>query len=331
MVKVEFVQPGLFGLDPERSNRDFSKDTSWGKNKFNSSFPAALACYMASKNLEPVYLTLDSSSKIKHEKIKVSNIFGKEPFSQHLYFSFESDYTPYRTITTGGVPRTDLVTLDTSTTPSCLKCLEVKLTALPDNSTYKLAEKKWGCEIVVRPVTIVYLALSIAYKFKDFRETLINYLDPVCSNLVTWSDINFVVPRVSDLADSLDHLLATNLHLQEPFVLQPIWKTDGRTFKLRENCLDVFVWSNFAFTRLFVDTTRASAKKIQAIGRPTRSLVWLAKMLYDFAITGKIPYSDIIRTLSFNAQTDKAFALSGFGTNQYMLCDELIKPRIKNT
>lgn len=47
MVKLEFVQPGLFGLEPNRSNRDFSKDTSWGKNKFNSSFPAALACYMA--------------------------------------------------------------------------------------------------------------------------------------------------------------------------------------------------------------------------------------------------------------------------------------------
>ncbi len=76
MVEIEFIQPGLFGLDRYRSNRDFSKEASWGKNKFNSSFPAALACYMASKNLEPVYLTLDSSYKITHEKIKVSNIFG---------------------------------------------------------------------------------------------------------------------------------------------------------------------------------------------------------------------------------------------------------------
>lgn len=39
--------PRLFGLD--KTNRDFSKKTSWGKNQFNSSFPASLCCYLASK------------------------------------------------------------------------------------------------------------------------------------------------------------------------------------------------------------------------------------------------------------------------------------------
>ena len=40
--------PQLFGL--EKTNRDFSKKESWGKNQFNSSFPAFLCCYLASKN-----------------------------------------------------------------------------------------------------------------------------------------------------------------------------------------------------------------------------------------------------------------------------------------
>ena len=52
-------------------------------------------------------------------------------------------------------------------------------------------------------------------------------------------------------------------------------------------------------------------------------------MLYDFAQTGKIPHLDIIRTLSFNAQTDKAFALNGANTNKYMICEELVNPRIE--
>lgn len=37
----------LFGL--KNSNRDFSSKDNWGKNQFNSSFPAALACYMGKK------------------------------------------------------------------------------------------------------------------------------------------------------------------------------------------------------------------------------------------------------------------------------------------
>jgi HindVP restriction endonuclease len=324
-------EAGLFGLEPSRCNRDFAKGTSWGKNKFNSSFPAALACYMASKSLMPVYLRLDSSSKIVHTKITTSELFGLEPFSTDLYFSFESDYTPYRTIATGGIPRTDLVTLNTSEIPSCLRCLEVKLTALPDNSTYRLSDEKYGCEIVVRPVTIVYLALSIAYKFKNSRELLLTYLEPVCHDMDTWSDMTVIVSRVLALADALDHLLTTHLHLQTPLVLQPIWKTIGRTFKLCDQCLDIFVWSDFAFTRLFFDVTRGTTRGLQSVGRPARSLVWLAKMLYDFAQTGKIPYLDIIRTLSFNAQTDKAFALNGANTNKYMVCEELVNPRIQKS
>jgi hypothetical protein len=171
-------EPGLFGLERGRSNRDFSKEESWGKNKFNNAFPVSLACYMDSKGLKPVYLSLDGNAQIKHEQIEVSTVLGLSPSAPNLYFSFETDFTPYRTIVTGKFPRTDLVTLDKSTKNTCLRCLEVKLTALPDNSTYRLPEAQYGCEIVVRPTTIVYLALGIAYKFKDSPELLLNYLDP---------------------------------------------------------------------------------------------------------------------------------------------------------
>ena len=66
------VEPGLFGLERGRSNRDFSKEESWGKNKFNNAFPVSLSCYMASKGLKPVYLILDPNAKIKHEKFATS-------------------------------------------------------------------------------------------------------------------------------------------------------------------------------------------------------------------------------------------------------------------
>lgn len=40
--------PRLFGII--NSNRDYSNAETWGKNQFNSSFPASLACYMYKKD-----------------------------------------------------------------------------------------------------------------------------------------------------------------------------------------------------------------------------------------------------------------------------------------
>ncbi len=73
MSKQPLKQPRLFGIN--QSNRDFNKKSSWGKNQFNSSFPAALACYMSSKNINPVYIILDYQLNITHAKIAFSEIF----------------------------------------------------------------------------------------------------------------------------------------------------------------------------------------------------------------------------------------------------------------
>ena len=59
-------KPGLFGI--EYSNRDFAQRETWGKNQFNSSFPAALSSYLSSKGLENIYLQRLEGSK--NRKIK---------------------------------------------------------------------------------------------------------------------------------------------------------------------------------------------------------------------------------------------------------------------
>ncbi|BAZ86371.1 HindVP family restriction endonuclease [Dolichospermum compactum] len=104
-MQPENLQVGLFGLN--HSNRDFSQRESWGKNQFNNSFPASLACYMYQKGLKLNYLTLDKQLKIQYQEIDISQIFGITPLSDHLFFSFESDYVPYRKIVVGKLPRVD--------------------------------------------------------------------------------------------------------------------------------------------------------------------------------------------------------------------------------
>jgi len=324
------MQPGLFGLSKENSNRDFTKPATWGKNQFNTSFPVALACYMHAKRIDPVYLELNEHLEISRKRISFREVFGIEPLSEELYFSFESPFLPYEKFVVDKLPRIDLVTMKKSIKGiRYLRPCEIKLTALPDNSTANFSEDKYGCEIVVRPDSILYLALSISKLYLNQREELRIYLEEICGRKdINWSEERDVRQLLPDLVSALDEALKAKLDYQSPFMMQPIWKTEGKALRLSENCFDIFIWSDFAFTRLFVDEIHRWTPE-KKINRPMRTVVWLSKMLYNFSVTGKINYEEIIDTYTYGTKNDKAFAVSGRITNKYMICPELITPRVR--
>jgi hypothetical protein len=318
-------QPGLFGINS--SNRDFTQKTTWGKNQFNSSFPAALSAYMHSKSLDNVYLKLNKDLKVIHDKISTTDFFGLEPTSSDLFYAFESAYTPYEQLLVGSLPRVDLVTLAKST-GQALKPIEIKLTALPDHTTCQLNENRYGTEIVVRPDTIVYLACSIAFNFKDNLTELRKLFIDDFSEITDWTEGSMVWEFLPKMLITIDTIILSILDKQEPILMQPVWKTQGKSPALCKNCLDVFVWSNFAFTQLFLNVARGELRTNNTITRQIRTIVWLFKMLYDFSLKGQFNHAEIIDTLSFNTRNDKAFAVSGSITRTYMSCDELTNPRI---
>lgn len=319
-------KPGLFGI--KYSNRDFTQADTWGKNQFNSSFPTGLTNFLASENLENVYLYLDNELKVKHNKISAKQLYGIEPDSDDLFFSFESPYTPYQQLVIGSLPRVDLVT-QSRCSGQVLRPIEIKLTALPDNSTCHLSDEDYGCEIVIRPDTIVYLACSIAENFKNNRNDLVKLFENNFDKIKDWSDGTSVWEYIPSMISVIDNIVLSVLDKQEPILLQPIWKTNGKSPKLSDNCLDVFVWSNFAFTQLFVDVARGELSENNRITRQIRTIIWLFKMLYDFAKQGQINHHKIIDELSYNTKNDKAFAVSGRVTHKYMTCAELSNPRIE--
>ncbi len=322
-------ESGLFGII--HSNRDFSQADTWGKNQFNSSFPAGLLNYIASKNLENIYIYLNSDFKVKHAKISTNQLYGISPNSNELFFSFESPFTPYQQLVIGGLPRVDLVTQRRSD-GQCLRPIEVKLTALPDNSTCHLGDANYGCEIVIRPDTIVYLACSIVVNFKDDknRKELSILFGSIFNQISDWSDGVSVWPFIPAMIATIDKIILSIIEKQVPILIQPVWKTNGKSSKLTDNCLDVFVWSNFAFTQLFLDVARGELTEgANRITRQVRTIIWLFKMLYDYSERGQINHHKIIDELSYNTKNDKAFAVSGRITHRYMTCSELTKPRIK--
>lgn len=311
------MTPGLFGIN--NSNRDFSKADSWGKNQFNSSFPAALVCYMASKKLDLNYISI-KNGKFSINSISATDLFTLPFGDARLYFSFETQYTPFQKFVIGSLPRTDLVLMNYES-GKCIRSLEIKLTALPDNTTCDLPDCEYGSEIVIRPDTIVYLAASIASSsLKEISELFKE--NPI--HISDWTEPKNVLPLLPEINQNLEELSKIIEENQQPVLLQPIWKTEGKSPRLAENCLDVFIWSDAALS-YFISQVANDKKNISRHGRTS---VWLYKMLQEIVEKGKFNNGEIIDRLSFNTKNDKAFASSGNITNKYMACANLTKPRI---
>jgi len=320
-------KPGLFGIT--HSNRDFSRANSWGKNQFNSSFPVALANFLHHKALDAVHICLNDDLAVSHQKLPVKTLYGMMPDCGNLFFSFESQYTPYQQLVLGSLPRVDLVTQSRST-GHCLRPVEIKLTALPDQTTCELDDAGYACELVIRPDTIVYLACSILENFMGRRRALQDLLGHAGAAVTDWTDAESVLPHIIPMMRAIDSVATALVGVQQPFVMQPVWKTRGKSPVLAENCLDVFVWSNLAFTRLFMDAARAELDAApKKITRPARTSVWLFRMLQDFSKKSQMDHRRIIDELSYNTKNDKAFSISGKTTHKYMACRELERPRIR--
>lgn len=326
--KITFMtdgeQPGLFGQ--KYSSRDYTLGDSWGKNQFNSSFPASLVAYMGSKNLKPIYICTDKNNNVIHEKISSEELLGIDPLSDDAYYDFEAGYYPYEQYNTAKKKeKIDLVMINRKTSVPA-SGLEVKLTTLPDSTTKDLLEADYGSEIVVRSPTILFLACSICACFdsSEGRNRLHEILNTIGTEIKNWSLKEFVLPHYELIKKAVLMVSSEICNEQTPLIIQPIWKTDRTLTDLNEDCLDVFVWSNLAVIQMCLRETNEEDN----ISRNQRTIIWLYKMLWDFSLYGKFRYTDIVNELAYDYKTDIAFAISGKLTNPLMRCKELEKPRI---
>ncbi|WP_300935370.1 HindVP family restriction endonuclease [uncultured Muribaculum sp.] len=319
--------PGLFGQNRNNSSRDYTTEYCWGKNQFNSSFPASLVAYMCSKGILPVYLCTDENNRVVHEYISATDLFRIDPLSEYAFYNFETSFPAYDKFYTGEREKIDLVMLDTADEDKPLIGLEIKLTALPDSTTRNLSEERYSCEIVVRPPTINFIACSICNCFKSSEEkdVLRNMLNMV-PRINHWEEPEEVLPHYDGILKSILNVCSYLQNKQTPLIIQPIWKTRGGKSILSDDCLDVFVWSNLAVIQMCNRRDSASKRKIT---RPMRAIIWIYLMLLDYTgIYGQFDYRRIVRLHSYNIANDKAYALSGTQTYEYLKCAELEHPRI---
>lgn len=322
-------EPRLYGI--VKSNR--TGDDLWGKNQFNSTFPVSLACYMRDKGQKAVYLRLNKNLKVEVAEISFDEVFNSKAKNEDLDFCFESQYDPCRVHADDEIGNIDLVIKSGS---SHLRPLEIKLTVVPDSTTQDKPEDEWGAEMVIRPASAIYCALGIAGSCRNELGRVRGILEPVCGQVQGWDNRVEIGSRTGEILNALDEFEGRFYTKQKPFLMQPIWKTRGKTPFLAENAFDVFIWSGFAITRLFLDGARRMVKKEGKRGkgpvhRLMRSSARFARFLNEVSKNSKPKIKAIYTEMAHDRQTDKEFSVSGQTTSGYMRSSRLTKPALKRT
>lgn len=317
---------GLFGI--EHSNR--TVDDHWGKNCFNSSYPTATACYMLANNIPAIYIKLDyidGQLCVVADEIPVSQVFNsgnKTP--RELSFNFESVFEPYQQYSFDAIDGIDLVVKDLNGT--FLSPLEVKLTVLPTDQTSRQPEEKWGCELVIRSATTLYCALGMFDSINNHSRHIREIFEDACSSIQMWDNDYEMTHKIPSLCQSIDLFQKEYYTHQKPLLMQTVWKTQGKSPLLADQAFDIVVWSDYAFSRLFID---CSANAANTMSRPTRATARLARCLWELSKSGKIRVVDIYRQMAFGNQTDKEFAIGGSKWRQYVKAERIVRPILPKT
>lgn len=312
---------GLFGI--EHSNR--SEDDHWGKNCFNSSFPAATANYMMANDIPAIYIHLDiidGKPTVVASEIPIREVFNcGDKTADELYYAFESVFTPYQEYSFDVIDGIDLVIKDLD--GNFLSPLEVKLTVLPDNTTYKKSEENWGSEMVVRSATTSYCALGMFDAVKDDAREVRAIFEEACSSIQGWDNDFEMTHKIPTLSNSIDEFQRRYYTRQKPLLMQTLWKTQGKSPLLADQAFDIVIWSDYAFSRLFVD---ASYEISNTMSRPMRATARLARCLWELSKSGKIRVVDIYRQMAFGNQTDKEFSIPGNKWRSYVETPRTARP-----
>ncbi len=260
-------------------------------------------------------------------EIPVSDIFNcQNRQAEELYFSFESVYELYQKYSFDAIDGIDLVIKDLD--GNFLSPLEVKLTVLPDNTTYKKPEKFWGSELVVRSATTSYSALGMFDAIKHDSEKVREIFETACSAIQSWDNDFEMTHKTPSLKNCMDAFQKKYYIHQKPLLMQTLWKTQGKSPLLADQAFDIVVWSDYAFSRLFIDS---SSETTNTMSRPMRATARLARCLWELSKSGKIRITDIYRQMAFGNQTDKEFSIPGNKWRTYVETPRALRPTLPKT
>jgi hypothetical protein len=112
-------------------------------------------------------------------------------------------------------------------------------------------------------------------------------------------------------------VLDTCINEQTPFLLQPLWATDGRSMDFDPMIFDMLVWTDHAILTLVyrssLDRFMETAKKngLEGIGRPQRAVIRMARTFAELLSKGSFNYDSIYKDIIYDGQSDKELSIRG--------------------
>ena len=317
--------PALYGLTKANSSRHGT--ALWGKNQFNSTFPVALCLFMRDMGVKPLAVTVGSDGRIDaHDgPWNMAEIVGAE--EEQPFYHFEKAFEPYAALSRNVVDHIDLVVTlrGKDRIP-----LEMKMTVVPDSGTAGRERHQWGPEMVLRPVSSAHAMMGVASsllenKHTAIRQDVVALLRPAYNGISDWNNVSEIASNAKRLRVALADVVRTVRHIQAPFLVQPIWKTEGQSPILSKRCFDVFVWSDVAVLQIPVDM---SVNPRSSVSRHLREVARHVRALYDVLTVGDYDYQAIYGGMPLGNQTDKSFALAGRVTRAYIGHYRLLQPEV---
>lgn len=281
---------------------------------------------MRNNGVAPIYIAVDEEgcTSARNDAISFDDVFGTADAGDSIHFAFESVFEPLREYLYDDLPSIDVVIKDHL--DSFRKALEVKLTVVPDSSTVGRPEEEWCSELVVRPVSSAYAALQLCRAMSDSqREAVRGLIEPTASRIQNWDNVTEILENKGRILNALSRSISICVELQSPYLIQPIWKTQGKTGILARQCFDVFVWSDLSVFKLPIDLAGGQGRKDAT--RHVREAARHLRCFYEVLTRGKMTYEHIYGGMSLGKQTDKSFSISGATTIQYMRHPHLKRPR----
>ena len=320
-------EPSLYGISDDNSSR--SGKHLWGKNQFNSAFPLSLCLYMRDQCISPVAVVHGKDGIVAQaNKWKMAEVVGNQNDSP--YYHFEASFDPYAAYSRNDTDHIDIVV---SIHDRHFRPLEVKLTVVPDKGTSSLPEANWAPEMVMRPVSSAHAMMGIARQLRGQDDALrleaTSFLRAAYNHITSWDNSSEIVQHESRLSDALSAVLDLSHGLQSPFLVQPIWRTEGQSLRLKDRCFDVFVWSDLAVMAIPLQEHRKSSDS--GVTRWLREIARHVRSLYDILQTGDFDYNGIYKGMSHDGQTDKSFALPGRKSMEYLRHERLQRPVLESS
>ena len=308
--------PTFYGLE----NCNLQPHEQWDRDNFPRMFSVALCNYLGDSGKGVNLVSFGSGASIVRTE-PVSAVYGTGCRPSQLLFDLDSVYEPHLELASG-VPESDLVIRGEGHVP--IGRLDVLASVIPDASTRGLPPELSGPEVTLRTRDLKNLALSMASSLMCERERALDILDDIQPAPVDWEDWGMVSSINDDILRVLDRLESELSDRQSPFMLQSVWRSEEDGPLLADDAMDVFVWTDFALSRLFLDSTRRSSDGSPT--RPLRCAVRLYRMLEEILSGGHPDLDLLMLETQYGIQGNRELMVNGKTTNRYMASDRLTRP-----